>query len=196
VPRPFAPIPLTAKCALQWFDSISSTTIVNVMHAKVSASPSTPNLNDVGDAFEAFGVAITNNVSPTGVTWEGVTVTDLNSSTGPQVVRHLVTATGAGAHGAAGPCALLKLNTALRGRTYRGRVYIGPLVETAVALNQIAPGTASAITAAYDTLETTLLGLTPISAVVIASRKLLTSTAVSARSVEPTPAYQRRRGSR
>lgn len=192
----FVAIPLTAKVAVRWTDSLTGTEIANVMHAECQGTPLLADLGNIAAAFMTWAQTITTNLSPTGVTLEDVTVTGLNTATDPQAIVNDGATAGSVTPGAAGVAALVRLVTASRGRSFRGRIYIGPLDEAAVTGGVITSGTVAIIDPAIVALQADLAALTPASTLVVASRVLATSSPVTGWLVEPLPAYQRRRGGR
>jgi hypothetical protein len=192
----FVAIADTAKVELVGIDSASGQEIVNVMHAKVGSAPTGTYLLQVANVYETYYASIITGIGPSSLTGQRVVVTDLNTIGGPQVTVFMSGVTGSGTTGATGAAALLKLTTAVRGRSFRGRAFVGPLTSAAVNGDRISSGTIAAIGTAFGTLQTSLAALTPGSAVRVASRKLGTGNDVTGFGVEILPAYQRRRGAR
>jgi hypothetical protein len=127
------------------------------------------------------------------VQWDEVRTTDLNSATGPQTVIP-TTHGGSGGDAPPGLSAVVQLHTALRGRSYNGRVF-WPVNWTRVTL---ADGTISGTGIAnlandFITLNTNLAALTPASHVVVASREKHVGTEVTVFDVRPEIGRIRRR---
>lgn len=72
-----------------------------------------------------------NALAPTTAAVQDIVYTPLDGSSASTIITHAI----AGANGAealpASMCTVVSLRTALRGRSYRGRVYCGPHVESA-----------------------------------------------------------------
>lgn len=84
---------------------------------------------------------------------QDVTATSQDTSTSPSVLQPISGVGGlAGASLPSTVCFTIKFNTAQRGRSGRGRNYIGGLRESDVAGNTFSSTRATAITAVYNTL--------------------------------------------
>jgi hypothetical protein len=119
---PFVAIPLACKVELAF--TYQGLPGANVLGAICSATPDTAELQDVADAMEA---TMTTDILPgksNQFTLDEIIVTDLNSATGPQVTNVVATAGAVTASAIMVANALvIQLHTALRGRSFRGRVF-------------------------------------------------------------------------
>jgi hypothetical protein len=196
---PFTPIPNTCKVELLGVNNDNLQPIVNVLHAQCSAAPTLAELANVGHAvWSAWATSLQTSFS-TAYSFQGVVVTDLNSATGPQVKDFSGAFTGtASVTSPPQVCFIEKLTTALRGRQYRGRVFLSTLDG-----NQLftGPGTwtttiQSHIDGGFSAIQTNLAALTPASTLVVASRKHGSSQPVTAHAGELKSGTQRRRNGR
>lgn len=193
---PFVAIADTAKVELLSFDASVNTNVVNVIHAKTDGAPTLPDLAAIATAFATFQTSFTANLAGSDVSSVSVTVTDLNTPTGPQYVLPNPGSASSGTPAASGLCALVKLTTGIRGRSFRGRIYMGPLGAGEIVGDQISSTCRTDLLNYLNTLRTNLQALTVPSDIVVASRKLAQSNAISTMGVELLAAYQRRRGAR
>lgn len=120
---------------------------------------------------------------------------DLSSTSGGIAVIADTTAGTRAAQSTAGrqTAALITYNGTTRSRSQRGRTYLGPLYEPDIDVDgaSLAAGVVTGLTARWTAFRTSLTGSNfPL---VIASRKLMQSYAVTSFRVEPVIATQRRR---
>src|SRR5690242_12200874 len=193
MPRgPFVPIPDTAKVELIGHDIGDNRPVVVVMHAACSAAPTQSEIGEIGTKFEAWLATMSPRTNGE-VQWDKVVVTDLNSSTGPQVETDTVHG-GSGGDAPPGLSVVLELFTALRGRRHTGRAF-WPVNFTAVDLasGRVSGAEITALVTAFVSLQTALAANTVPSHVVVASRVLHSSTAVSVMIPRPEIGRIRRR---
>jgi hypothetical protein len=192
----FVAIANTAKVEILGHNTDSLVPIATIMHITCGATPTQSLLAEYAEAInDAYNDSSINVAYPNNYNRDNVTVTDLNSVSGPQAVDTGASGVG-GADAMTAPqaCALLKLTTAKRGRSYRGRVYFpipGDVLTTGDG--NVSSGQITHILAWYDAMASNLAGASTASSFVVASRKLGTSQVVTGRAVEPTVATQRRR---
>jgi len=150
------------RVAVRWANTTSSITAVNVMHFQALAAGSTPAAlaalmwsHGTNAMFQPmattthatqFDIIPLDGVSPTtsytdpgGTNWSGLGT----SAPVPQV------------------CALIKLQTAVRGRQNRGRIYIPHLAEGALNAGTIGASTGTTMGTAWTTFNTALQAGTP-----------------------------------
>lgn len=131
---------------------------------------------------------------PSLLTMVGVTATDIGSSNGD--IEFVADATAGGILGAIATnaaCALVQWNGGTRSRSSRGRLYHGPLAESAINNDgrTLGGGFMNGMNTAYTNFRTSLASSGyPL---VVLSRKLLQPFPVTAHSIEATIATQRRR---
>lgn len=183
------------RCALNW-TAAGGLKAENVIHIKnVSGGPLTS-----ADAFESLQDNITANMwaaVSSAYTITSVTITPLDGTTASTEF-----ATGGGAQwqgGASGDyapalCALVKVVTAKRGRSYRGRVYCGPVSEAAQTAGIINPASVALMQADWTAFRAN--ALTDTWPFVVASYKHSTAELSTACFVESPAATQRRRQGR
>ena len=196
---PFTPIANTAKIELIGHSGITEQPIVNVMHSGLGGADTFAEVDAIALAVKGVVLAHLNVWSST-MFFDEVRVTSLDTATSPQATEAFPAATQGTASPDAipGAAALVKLLTATRGRSYRGRIYVG-----IIAANEVGDGNGTlsvsfqgVVNAYISAIEAALNALTPSVGLVVASRKLGISSFVLSANCEPTVAYQRRRGLR
>jgi hypothetical protein len=92
---------------------------------------------------------------------------------------------------------VLKLTTPLRGRSFRGRLFLPAVPEGDQANGQLATGPVASAQAAWDTFRAAIFtdATTPLS-IAVASYKLSVATIVTGTLIESAAATQRRRQTR
>jgi hypothetical protein len=193
-----APLPVIAntyRVAMEWGNSDYPNWIAtNVIHLNKSSS----NPAAVAAALEANVAAAMWQVQSTHSTIKNLVITPLDGSS---VAFPIATTGGAKWSGnqsnntpTAQNCNIVKLLTAKRGRSYRGRIFLPWADEQAVDGNLLHTGNASACTAAWVAFHTamTAAGFN----LVVASYKLATVDNVAALACENYTATQRRRNKR
>lgn len=181
------------RAAFNWIDG-SGQNAVNVMHFKAD-SASVPN-----DLFTVLDAHLTNgcwNLTSSICVVDTVDITPLDGSSASQLFstdRDTHWQGGVGGQYIPAAAGVVKITTAKRGRSYRGRIFL-PFVAEAAQQNGTTTGTLAAdCTGAWSTFETNMLASDWATGV--ASYKLGTwekSTAITCESVLGT---QRRRQSR
>lgn len=189
---PFVPIPNTCKVEIVGHDVGDNKPIVCVMHALCPGSPTPTNISDIASVFEAWLATVSAETSGE-ASWDFVRATDLNTSTGPQEVV-ATSHGGSGGDAPPGLSAVVELVTALRGRSHTGRTF-WPVNWTRVTLadGTISTAGVAALANDFNTLRTNLVALSPASQLVVASRKLATSTQTTGVIVRPEIGRIRRR---
>jgi hypothetical protein len=194
---PFVAIANTAKLEIKAHSTLTLQPFVNVLHGKCSAAPSLGNMQDMAGAVSA-GLLSGKAALPSTWQLDSVTATDLNSSTGPQYVDLSEAGLVGGNTGQNSPavCALSKLLTSTRGRSFRGRIY-WPVAEADVGGDGgLLAEAQTEFNALLNAIRSNLQGLTPASDLVVASRKLGTSHVVVSTLAEGKVGTQRRRVAR
>lgn len=197
---PFTAITDTAKVELNGHDVTTHQLWANVMHVTIpDADQSFANLLLIADAVK--GVCNGNkDVWSAGAGLDNVTVTGLATATSPQAISAFAPGTvGTSAFDSfPGVAALVKLTTATRGRSFRGRIFLGPIANVDVqdAAGTLSTGYQGIVTTFLGALRTALQGLSLATDLCVASRVLGISTPVTNSVCETLTAYQRRRGLR
>ena len=189
---PFVPIPNTAKVEVVGHDVGDNKPVVCVMHALCPASPTPVQIAAIGGVFEAWLATVSAETNGE-VQWDFVRTTDLNSSTGPQSTIP-TSHGGSGGDAPPGLSAVVELVTALRGRSYTGRVF-WPVnwTRVTVADGTISPTGVANLANDFNTLRTNLAALTPASQLVVASRLHHVGTQTTGVEVRPEIGRIRRR---
>jgi hypothetical protein len=188
----FTPIPGCCKVECVGHDNFDGRPIVNVLHASCGTSPTLAQLTAIGAAvsstFSSHAGAF-----PDTYTFDNVVVTDLNSSSGPQAVV-LVALAGSGGDAVPAECGVVELYSSLRGRSYRGRVYI-PIANnvTFVDGGGTTTGWQTAILSYFTALQAAIVAVSAGFSLVIASRKLGTWEAVQSVAARVLLGWIRRR---
>lgn len=120
----FQPCPETAEVRIQ--ANLFGQTVENVLHARVSTTPDEAELNEVKSAVNDWVLGPYATNLPTALHFDNITVTDLNTSTGAQVVQDLTGNSGLADVGIKTnqDTFCIKLTTGHRGRSMRGRFYV------------------------------------------------------------------------
>lgn len=155
----FIPVPNTVKVTLEWL--IGGQIVAITLSFTRADAPTVANMNDLLTQLESWRATTLNPLIGTGAVAQRWVATDQTSASGPVVEKPITTsATGgmAGTNQANNVTVACTFITALRGRSYRGRVYEPALTSNQV-LNSVAisASAATAITAAYALLNTALL---------------------------------------
>jgi hypothetical protein len=187
---PLPTIADTFRCVLNWRNALGSHA-ANVIHIKAPGS-------DGGDVFGELAAELTDDLfgaisSDYHLTSIDVTELDGSSATvsGPPDTDVNGRATGQTLYQVA---AIVKLQTARRGRSYRGRIYLGPMGEAQAESGVFVETTRVADQASWVAFSNQLV--TDGMALVVASYLHETSEQVLAITVESPLATQRRRQSR
>jgi hypothetical protein len=197
---PFIRIADTAKVEILGHNSQSAQPFANVLHVRLTdANQTIPHLINIWGVFDtALSGAL--GFWPVAAYFDAIRVTGLASATAPQYFDTLTPGTQGtqAGHAMPGVCVLSKLLTASRGKSYRGRIYWGPMASS-VSSDQagtVGSGFIADANALTSSIQTGLQALTPASNIVVASRKLGISTDIVSADAEPIVAYQRRRNGR
>lgn len=187
---PLPVIPNTFRVTVPW--SIGSGVAPrNVFH-----------LLSTSDDLEAIGAAI-GAALPAGNLWEAmstdhtadhVEILPLDGTTATQSVPiEVMWAGGASGESIPQACALVSLRTARRGRSGRGRVYIGPITETRQNDGILLEASRTEMEGAWEEFRENLLVGSPTLALVVASYELVDVFEVSSVLVRTVISTQRRR---
>lgn len=188
----------TAAHELIGLDTSTNTNTACILHTEFLAGMGPTDLQDQANAMLDWVTdLIVANVWGS-ATWAltQIVSTDLSVAGGIQIITPTPGTGGSGSGAASGLCALVKLNTGLRSRSGRGRIFIGPLKATAVTGDQVSAGAITTVNSEMNNLDTDLAGLAKPTQLVVASRKLGLSHVVTSHNCELLVAYQRRRGAR
>lgn len=166
---PFVPIPNAAQLEYiyQWDGQI----VENVLTYKLNVSVDATNLQVLTTAAIAWWVANLKPIQSSSVALLAVKATDLSSSSGPVIEDTTSLAqSGAGASSAVpnNVSVAIKLITANRGRSFRGRVYHIGLVGSTVVNNTVALATRTALRNAWIAAQT--LGTSPVWTLAVGSK--------------------------
>lgn len=190
-----APLPVITNCyrvSLDWKSSVSSQIAENVIHVVAAGSdaPSVATAVDAAFAANQFTCA----ASTASISTLHVTPLDGSSST---VVHNVTNAHAAGevtGDWVPNVAAVVSLQTAKRGRSYRGRVYIPFVGEGAVTDGALTSANPPALVTAWDAFRAALVADTMH--LVVASYKHSTAENVTSEYVLAACGTQRRRQER
>lgn len=191
-PRPLPVIPGTYRLALNW-QAAGGQTAANVMHF----SAETLTASEVIDSFiSGSGTGLWGSVATAAVVTDiACTPLDGHSATVHRIPGDEATFTGqSGGPWVPAAAVVVKLTTADRGRSNRGRVFLPFTTEGVMTDGQVDSGTVTAMQTAWDGAHSAWTALNLI--LVVASYKLASEHTVIATFVEPTLATQRRRQGR
>lgn len=197
---PFTPITDTVKVEIVGHDTITLQPIVNVLHALLAdASQSLVNVQAIANEVKSVLLAAT-RPTPSTMSYDSVIVTGLAFAGSNQAISLFPSPTigGGTADAVPGVCMLTKLNTALRSRSGRGRIYWGPVPSDQIVSGSgaVSAGFRADMDTIMSAIQSGLQGLTPASDLVVASRHLGLSHIVTSFSEEVNSAFQRRRSGR
>ena len=151
--QPFIPFPFTIQAEMIY--EIQNQIVENVLHYHYSLPIDEETLTQLKNALLAWWNTSGKLNATTVMSLTRIKCTDLSSESGP-AIDFTVSPTVAGTH-AGNPmplnCAmLLKLTTGLRGRSYRGRMYICGLTEDQVVDNEVDPASLAVLSSRYQGL--------------------------------------------
>lgn len=193
MPRgPFVPIPNVARVVCTGHDISDNRTNVMTFAMHFPPGGTAAELITAAGAYDAFLHDLSAHTNDE-VQWDVITLTDLNSSTGPQVN---VTTTRGGSGGAypPGSAVVVETKSTSRGRSFNGRFFLPtPGSDVTAASGVVGATTIGGVTTAWTNLETALAALTPTSYPVVVSRKLHVGTQITAVIVRPEIGRVRRR---
>jgi hypothetical protein len=191
------PLPIIAntyRCALNWRDVATGQTAENVIHVR-KASSSAMGIFTALDGSVSFDcwASVRNSCEVASVSitpLDGTSPTVEFVASGSQWI-------GAGGTGDLLPqvAALVKLTTATRGRSYRGRVFLPFTAEGITASGALDNTTVTALQTGWDNLLSTLSS-TFTAKLVVASYRLQTAADVTAVLAERETGTQRKRQQR
>lgn len=148
-------VPFNNVCQVELFYRQDSQTLENVLHFIAPLTPDTDSLEQLGLDTIAWWNTVIKPICTSNVSLVGVKATSLNSDTAPsvEVVTGLPLAGTAAATSLPNNVTIVvKLLTANRGRSYRGRVYHVGLIQSQVSGNEVTNTFRTALTTAYGTL--------------------------------------------
>jgi len=189
---PLPEIPNVFRVAFNWENSASGGTAENVMHF----------LSETGDS-EAVAAAINSHYSALMLSFTvpttkcpSVSITPLDGTTATSTWS-LAGVEGSLSAGEALPAVAVvaTLYTALRGRSYRGRIYLPYVGESVAESGKVKPDYLADLQGGWGDFQADLEGNTPPVTLVVASYKEEVANAVTSILVQPVLATQRRRQS-
>ncbi len=156
----FIPVPNGISLCFHFGQSGQNWQFCLTLH-KAAGAPTNADLVAAAGAGHSWWTATLSGLMNQATTLVDVTATDLTSQGAPQVIDAVGTA---GLNGTQlvpqSSAVVVSQRTALRGRSYRGRAYLGGLSYTQLASDvDITGAAASAISAAFGNLDTALAGL-------------------------------------
>jgi hypothetical protein len=135
---PLPPVPNTLRARFTWSegDNPNINIVTYFQYAPASAPLSVANCISVANSIMGYWVANPHVYFAPSITLQNVVVTDLGTITGAegQSTNAPNTGGGSGASVPAGTAMVMSLPTALRGRSYRGRMFL-PGLEASQVLN-------------------------------------------------------------
>lgn len=179
MPRgPFVPIANTARVKVSGHDISDNRTNVMTFAMHFPPGGTAAELISAAAAWDSFLHDLSAHTNSQ-VQWDDIELTDLNTSTGPQVVVP-TTRGGSGGDAPPGLSVVTEELSTSRGRSYTGRFYLPvPGSDLTAATGMIGTTTVNGIGTAWSNLHTALAALTPTSYPVVVSRKLALSTQVT-----------------
>lgn len=153
--------PVAASALAELVFSLDGQTIENTLYFRRANDYTVGDLNALGDALINWWDVNMQPLLSVELSLIRVVVTALHAQTGPQVVRVGSLPLAATKVGDPLPnnCALcVSFRTALIGRGFRGRNYVGGIVETDVNGSRVDTAPAEAIRAAYAAIPTAVSG--------------------------------------
>lgn len=191
-----APLPVIAntfRCAAVWTAG-GGATAINVMHVESDVASTATDVNDeIQAAWEHAMIDPTSSAAHL----DRFDITPLDGTSPTQSFPTGSTGKWVGAGGgdySPANCYLIKMTTAIRGRSYRGRLFMPFVAEAQSSAGQLDLSNVSACTAAWVAFTNQLV--TDGFALVVASYKLAVATQVLNIACEPSVATQRKRQTR
>lgn len=151
----FIPIPETVK--LEFIYLWDSQVVENVLHFTCNSAFSTTNMEDLAQAALAWWNTNLKPLVNSNVSLTTIRVTDMRSATGPVIEDTTglpIAGTGSGSAVPNNVTVAIKLITANRGRSFRGRVYHVGLSSALVQGNTVTNATRTSLRNAYLALFT------------------------------------------
>jgi len=158
------PLPIIANCARVTFNLQSSSGAAshNVIHVMKDAGVTYTELGDrLASLLDDAAEADLWRPLPSDYGLTSVDITPLDGTTATRTIERGASAWPDGQGGIAvlpQVCALIKEQTAVRGRRNRGRIYIGPITETSQADGNMVSTTQDALTDAWVAFSNDLVG--------------------------------------
>ena len=179
------------RCTLPWI-AADGVAPVNVFHVK-SATAETASA--VGTAIGTLLGSVAHLFASTYSAYQLNTVEVLPLDGSSATEPSSFSTTGGGATGSPIPssAALVKFGTGLRGSAHRGRLYLGPVGESAVSAGQLDDTPRSQMQTAWDAFWGELIGGTPSLELCVASYKHASAAVITSLLVETPLGTQRRR---
>lgn len=168
-------IPFVNVCQTELVYLWDGQVCATVLHYAKASPWTLDHMDELGDGIVAkWGAFMPGRMAPT-IAWTGIKMTDLSSQVGP-VLNYQGTLPKVGVNGNPSMPNSIALcvtkRTALRGRSYRGRIYHPGLVENDVTGNTVDSTIAGLIANAYENLISINLPVSIDEAImVVASRK-------------------------
>ena len=151
----FIPSPGVVRCAVDM--TFGTVNVANVLNFIVPGAPDGPGVLTIASTLRGLWASqVMPNLS-SAVTLRSVTATSLANDTAPSATSSGSGPVSGGVTGEpmpGGAAAVVTLYTAARGRTGRGRLFIGPLGETQVNTGNLTNATITAITNAVTAVRT------------------------------------------
>ena len=188
------PLPTIAgvfRCALNWDATPGAPARVNnILHIAASSGDET----DVATALDAHLTGDMFKPMSSAYILTSYDITDLGSAGASVFWTATGLVTGLSSGGIVPESAMsVGFRTATRGRSARGRAYVGPCVEGVIDSGDFAAGYADDVTAAWAAFQTDLGGNSPAMQHVVASYLLSTAYDITSYNAKPYVATQRRR---
>jgi hypothetical protein len=163
MPIPLPTIVGTYRCVARWLDSTTSQTAVNVMHISSGVTSST--IVQASNAIKNSWLANMQLFMPTTVTLTAFDITPLDGHSATQTFG-----TGGGAPFKGGSAvdfapavsALIRIQTGLRGRENRGRVYLPFVSESQMTNGSLISADPPLVTTAWNSFVTALGASSPV----------------------------------
>lgn len=202
---PLPVIPGTVRCAVTGTVP-SGQAFTNVWHARYAGGASTAGSSDIVNLDTLLsrmysGTAFTSGSAwlpacTSGVTVNGITYTPLNATAIPTVIAKAFAGTATGNSSPSEVAMVLTLRTAVRGRSYRGRIYLPcPAVSQLQTNGNLGAASAALIVAQLAGVMAALGGasVAPFWEIGVASYKLSHFEPLSAGTMNVIPDVQKRR---
>lgn len=161
--RPFIPAQgiMQAEMVFTYLGQVCEN-VFHVIQGDGATAPTIPEMNALGDALLAYETQFGSVARSNQAALQNVIVRDLTTQSAPAVIRQ----PGAPIVGQVATQPMpgnvtvaVKWNTALRGRSFRGRTYHIGLVASGVAGDQLVPATLNDLLARYAQLRTSINGV-------------------------------------
>lgn len=158
----------TVKAVLEQL--FGTQTLANILYFTRTGGWDEATMEDLADALITWWDATLKTMANSALSLTGVTVTDVETSTGPTITVPVSPASAGGGAGPATPtnaAAVVTFRTAGRGRSARGRNYVGGIdMDNISSVTDITSGLAAGLIAAYEDLADVESALTATHVVV------------------------------